>query len=179
MLHMAQHDTTSKSFNPYDYHKCSQHRTSLLGSLRVTTKSITLLLPLANEKREGGRQGSEATTHWVIPGYRERHLQGVVAKRPSLLVVFAQPCSMPPRVFMHPYPLELPLVTKPREEGDQNAGDKNTVSNGLWCGAAQGWVDSVKSVTSHDFLTQSSQVTSHAAPVDSVKSLCRVVTVTE
>ena len=45
--------------------------------------------------------------------------------------------------------------------------------------AVQGWVDSVKSVTSHDFLTQSSQVTSHAAPVDSVKSLCRVVTVTE
>ena len=43
----------------------------------------------------------------------------------------------------------------------------------------QGWVDSVKSVTSHDFLTQSSQVTSHAAPIDLVKSLCRVVTVTE
>ena len=44
---------------------------------------------------------------------------------------------------------------------------------------AQCWVDSVKSVTSHDFLTQSSQVTSHAAPVDSVKSRCRAVTVTE
>ena len=43
----------------------------------------------------------------------------------------------------------------------------------------QCWVDSVKSVTSHDFLTQSSQVTSHAAPVDSVKSRCRAVTVTE
>ena len=43
----------------------------------------------------------------------------------------------------------------------------------------QGWVDSVKLVMSHDFLTQSSQVTSHAAPVDSVKSLCRAVTVTE
>ena len=45
--------------------------------------------------------------------------------------------------------------------------------------SSQCWVDSVKSVTSHDFLTQSSQVTSHAAPVDSVKSRCRAVTVTE
>ena len=48
----------------------------------------------------------------------------------------------------------------------------------LWT-AVQCWVDSVKSITSHDFLTQSSQVTSHAAPVDSVKSRCRAVTVTE
>ena len=32
------------------------------------------------------------------------------------------------------------------------------------------WVDSVKSVTSQDFFTQSSQVMGHPAPVDSVKS---------
>ena len=66
--------------------------------------------------------------------------------------------------------MQVALVIDPRATPQKNESERFPT--------CQGWVDSVKSVTSRDFLTQSSQVTSHTAPVDSVKSRCRAVTVT-